>query len=46
MLLYMSHTNCQYLYLSDDQATKGQGLLPGTTYHRCLNPHVSVILLL
>ena len=27
MLLYMSHTNCQYLYLSSDQATKGQGFV-------------------
>ena len=27
MLLYMSHTNCQYLYLSSSQATKGQGFV-------------------
>jgi hypothetical protein len=25
MLLYMSHTNCQYLYLSDNQAIIGAG---------------------
>jgi hypothetical protein len=27
MLLYMSHTNCQYLYLSSSQATKGAGFV-------------------
>ena len=27
MLLYMSHTNCQYLYLSDDQATISAGFV-------------------
>jgi hypothetical protein len=27
MLLYMSHTNCQYLYLSDDQAIISAGFV-------------------
>jgi hypothetical protein len=27
MLLYMSNTNCQYLYLSSSQATKGAGFV-------------------
>ena len=27
MLLYMSHTNCQYLYLSHSQATLGAGFV-------------------
>jgi hypothetical protein len=27
MLMYMSNTNCQYLYLSNSQATKGAGFV-------------------